>query len=160
MQAKLEAKILNLPVVNIAYQRHIGPYGPGIAKFWRDTFMPWCVANRVATHATFGIAHDDPQQTAPEKCRYDAGVEVARDFKASEPTYLTTLPGGYYAVAEFSGPASEIGAAWSALFREWLPANGWQVDNRPCFERYLPDTKFDAKTGAFECELCISVRPL
>jgi AraC family transcriptional regulator len=54
----------------------------------------------------------------------------------------------------------QVGEAWAALLRDWLPSSGLQLDARPCFEYYPKDAACDSQTGTFECEICIPVAPL
>ncbi|MFC5474896.1 AraC family transcriptional regulator [Paraherbaspirillum soli] len=159
-EINMNVRIIDLPEVKVAYQRHIGPYGAPVSAFWAETFKPWLQANALDDQTCYGIGHDDPSLTPPEKCRYDACVEVPDSFQATGKANLTTLPGGRYAVAQFKGTVPAIGDAWTEMLREWLPSSGMQFDARPCFERYSKDASFDPKTGEFECELCIPVRPL
>jgi len=157
----MEVTLIDRPPATVAYLRHLGPYGEPIARFWQETYVPWAVTNRLgADHARYGISHDDPSITAPEQCRYDACAEVATDFVATGGALKTTIPGGKYAVLEFKGTVEEVGDAWAALLRDWLPSSGLQLDSRPCFEYYPKGAHCDSRTGAFECEICIPVAPL
>ena len=144
----------------VVYLRHIGPYGAPIGTFWRDVVAPWMQTNGLVGRTRFGISHDDPAITAPEKCRYDACVEAPADFVGTGPYQHTVIPGGKYASARFSGTTSDIAEAWQALLRDWLPASGMQLDSRPFFEYYDTTAKFDPRTGVFECDLCIPVAAL
>jgi AraC family transcriptional regulator len=156
----MNVEVLALPAARIAYLRHIGPYGPAIGKFWRSTVEPWLNANDLMGRITYGVGHDDPAITAPDKCRYDAGVEVDAGFMLSGGANFITLPGGRYAVAQFVGNSSNIAAAWTEIFRDWLPGSGMQIDARPCFERYPAQGAMDPKTGLFSCEICVPVKAL
>jgi len=154
----MQVSIQQLPATRVAYMRHIGPYGPDVARFWSETFLPWRAAQGLEQAACFGIGHDDPSVARPDKCRYDACVAVPADFKAAAAVSLAELPGGRYAVARFEGRGSDISRAWTELLRDWLPASGLQIDGRPCFEHYPPGARHDPATGVFECEICIPVR--
>lgn len=156
----MNISIQTLPPVRAAYMRHIGPYGPSVARFWQEAFLPWRDAHGLGHATCFGIGHDDPFITSPEKCRCDACVEVPADFKVLSPASVTTLPGGRYAVARYQGNGTDIAYAWTRLMREWLPSSGMQVDSRPFFERYEGGAKRDQATGVFECTLCMPVKPL
>jgi AraC family transcriptional regulator len=156
MQVRLET----LKPVPIAYLRHLGPYGDTVGSFWQETVYPWMVANSLVDAPRYGISHDDPSITAPAKCRYDACVEVEEKALLSGNALRTTLPGGKYAVVNYSGTASQIGQAWSRLLREWLPGSGLQLDGRPCFEYYPPNAECDETTGHFTCKICVPVAPL
>jgi AraC family transcriptional regulator len=156
----MDVRIVTLEPARIAYLRHIGPYGPGVASFWPGTFMPWLQASGLGGRAMYGIARDDPAITDADKCRYDCGVEIPEDFAPPAPAVVDRLPGGRYAVAEYYGHGdAAMEAAYAGLLREWLPASGMQVDARPIFEYYPVDMRFDLETGEFGCRLCVPVRP-
>ncbi len=156
----MKVKIIERQPTRVAYMRHIGPYGAPIADFWKNTVYPWMFSNNLIGLARYGVSHDDPDITAPEKCRYDACVEVPPDFNPGSNVFMTSLPGGRYAATRFVGTAHEVVAVWSALLRDWLPASGFQLDARPFIEYYPTDGKFDPQTGAFECDLLVPVIPL
>ena len=159
-EIKMEVRIVDLPAVKIAYQRLIGPYGPQIGELWRGSVYPWMAAHGLDGQPRYGIGHDDPSVTAPDKCRYDACVEVPGDFQVTGQASLATLPGGRYAVMQFKGTAATIGDAWMSMCRDWLPSSGFQYDARPAFEYFSKQSTRDPVTGVFDCELCIPVCPL
>lgn len=159
-EIEMDVKLVNLPATRIAYMRHIGPYGESIHQFWKKTFLPWTAAQDLATQPCYGIAHDDPSITPADKCRYDAAVEIPENFVPEGHAMAMTLPGGRYAVAQFEGQVMTIGSAWSDLCRGWLAESGMTFDDRPSFEYYGAESKFDPETGILKCEICIPVRPL
>ena len=59
-----------------------------------------------------------------------------------------------------TGSAHDIGGAWDRVFSAWLPASGYQPDDRPCLEVYRGRPGVDAKAESFRCDLCLPVRPL
>ena len=157
----MKVELIDRQPATVVYIRHLGPYGEAVARFWRETYTPWAAMNRFdVDHARYGIAHDDPGITAPEQCRYDACAEVPPDFAPTGGALKKVIPGGKYAALRFSGTVGEIGEAWAALLRDWLPSSKLQLDCRPCFEYYPKGAACDAKTGKFECEICIPVIPL
>jgi AraC family transcriptional regulator len=145
---------------SVAYLRHVGAYGDAVGDFWRQTVFPWLHAQNLTGRSCFGIAHDDPSLTDTHHLRYDAAVELPTGTRPAVPALTMQLPGGRYAVQAFHGRSDEIGAAWDALLRDWLPDSGLQLDNRPCFEHYPGGAQVDADSGRFACELCIAVAPL
>jgi AraC family transcriptional regulator len=116
--------------------------------------------NELFGRERYAIAHDDPAITEPAKCRYDAGVVVGPEEVVSGQPLRTVLPGGRYACTRFEGTVDDVDAAWQRLISGWLPTSGLQLDARPMIEHYAVDAKFDAKTGVFDCKLCIPVAPL
>ena len=159
-EANMNVKLIERDPVCVAYLRYIGPYGEPISRFWQHTFYPWAVTHNLLNRPRYGISHDDPGVTAPKQCRYDAGVEVEPDFVPTDNVFKTTIAGGRYAALDFRGRVQDIGEAWTALVRDWLPSSGLQLDARPCFEYYSTDAEYDAQTGTFECKICIPVVPL
>jgi AraC family transcriptional regulator len=153
----MKVTLIERQPARVAYLRHVGPYGQPLFAFWSDVVYPWMATHNLVGKPRYGISYDDPSITAPEKCRYDACVEVPADFMASGQALTTTIPGGKYAATHFRGTAGEIVATWTAILRDWLPSSGMQLDARPCFEYYPTDTEFDAASGAFTCEIVIPV---
>ena len=156
----LHVTVATRPAVRLAYLRYQGPFGEPIGRFWQEEVYPWMVAHALLGAPRYGVSQDDPQVTAKTKCRYDAGVEVGKDFVPSQNAQIATLPGGLYACTKFKGQSAEIPETWERILREWLPASGYQLDARPCFEYYPPDGDYDEKTGAFSCELCSPIAKL
>jgi AraC family transcriptional regulator len=154
--------VKDLPSYRVAYMRHVGPYGAGgIPELWKR-LNAWIARHDLdgPDRITVGIAHDDPLVTPPERCRYDACVVVPPTFAADRLVNFTDVPGGKYAVTVFTGTPHEIGAAWNAFYRDWLPGSGYEPDDRPCLEIYRGSPAVAGRPGAFRCELCMPVRPL
>jgi AraC family transcriptional regulator len=158
--AAMKVKVVDRNPVNIAYLRHIGPYGKPLAKFWREEVYPWMQANGQVGQPRYGISLDDPTITTPDKCRYDAGVAVRGGITVPGESQTKTIPGGQYALAAFRGTVEQVSAAWEAMLRDWLPKSGMQLDARPFFEYYPTDSSFDSQTGIFTCDIAIPVAPL
>ncbi|MBV9879521.1 MAG: AraC family transcriptional regulator [Gemmatirosa sp.] len=159
---RMEVEIRTLLETRVAYMRYVGPYGAsGIPQTWQR-FGAWCEAHGLMQprRRMYGISHDNPEVTAPERCRYDACVEVDDAFVPQGEIGVQTIAGGRYACARFLGGADEIHDAWMRFLAEWLPDSHYQPDDRPAFELYERDFFVDAETGAFPCVLCLPVRPL
>ncbi len=159
-EISMDVRLIDLAAKRVAYLRRIGPYGPGIGTFWRATVLPWVRSHGLEHAVCYGVGHDDPGVTAPDRCRYDACVEVADGFQPGATADLATMPGGRYAAAAFRGDPATLGDAWIWLTRSWLPSSGLQCDDRPCFERFQAASALDGSAGQLVCELCIPVRPL
>jgi AraC family transcriptional regulator len=158
-EMNMKVRVVDFPATRVAYLRNVGPMGPTVGAFWRETVLPWLAANGLSDRPRYGMAVDDPATTAPDKMRYDACVEVPDDFVATKPAAIAVLPAGRFAVREFNGTPATITDAWNEAFR-WLPSSAMQIDPRPCIEYYPAKMPVDMKTGAFECELWVPVKPL
>jgi AraC family transcriptional regulator len=156
----MDVKIIDRKPTRIVYLRYVGPYGRPLATFWQTRVIPWMKTRGLMGREMIAIAHDNPNITAPEKCRCDVGVAIDEDFVAIGEEHITIVPGGRYAVAHFFDIPDRMPAVWQGLLRDWLPRSGMQLDGRPMFEHYPADARFDEKTGAFECEVTIPVAPL
>ncbi len=157
-ESSMAVTITTLPAARVAYMRHIGRYGPAVGDFWRDTFMPWLLAEGLAERPRYGIGRDDPCITPADNCRYDACVEVPDDFVARGAVGIAAMPGGRYAVTDFEGTPADLDVAYTELLRDWLPASGLQADGRPFYEYYPVGARYDARAGTFQCRLCLAVR--
>jgi AraC family transcriptional regulator len=161
-EVAMAVHVRDLPRYRVACMRYVGPYGAhGIPELW-VRLLKWIAAHELALDGrlTIGVAHDDPSITAPERCRYDAGVVVGADIRADGLVDIVDLPAGRCALSEFVGTAHDIQGAWDRVFRAWLPTSGYQPDDRPCVELYHGDPTVDARTRTFRCELGLPVRPL
>jgi AraC family transcriptional regulator len=141
--------------VRVAYLRYTGPFGEAIGRFWRGAVTPWLAEHGMLDCPRYGVTRDNPMSTPPDKCRYDACVELRRDLSLPDAGE-TVIPGGRYAITRFKGTGVEIGAAWVAFVGATLgdPAN--RLDAARCpFEHYPRGAHLDAKTGVFSCELCL-----
>jgi len=156
----VKVQIIERKPTQIAYLRHVGPYGQPIGTFWQTQVYAWMAANGLIGQPRYGISHDDPRVTAPEQCRYDAGCEIAANAIARGEAHRTIIPGGQYAALGFKGIVADFESAWNGLLRDWLPSSGLQLDSRPMFEYYPTDSKYDPATGVLECQLCVPVMPL
>ena len=159
-ESPMNIKLIDREPVHVAYLRKVGLYGPAIGLFWMSTVAPWMATNNLHARDRFGLALDDPATTAPSQCRYDACVASPEGEVLTGDPGRKVIPGGKYAALAFQGTGAEIGAAWDAILRDWLPRSGLQLDARPFFEHYPADGCYDAKTGAFSCNICIPVAPL
>ena len=150
--------ISDRPPVRVAYLRYTGPFGEPLGRFWRSKVAPWLADNGLLDCPRYGVSLDDPARTPPEKCRYDACVELPPGLSLPDAPE-TTLAGGQYAVTHFKGTGADIGAAWGEFLREFLADPTHRIDPaRQPFEHYPRGALFDERTGVFACELCLPVR--
>src|SRR5688572_11403444 len=116
---RMKIEIIERAPVRVAYLRYTGPFGEPLGKFWRATVAPWLADHGLVDCPRYGMPLDDSMNTPPEKCRYDACVELPRGLTLSDAE-SKTIAGGKYAVTTFKGTGAEIGAAWGAFVGECL----------------------------------------
>ncbi len=157
---EMNVKIEDLPKYRIAYMRQIGPYGPGNIEVMQK-LKRWAITRDLLDESSqiLGIAHDDPEVTLADKCRYDACIILPFEYELEKNVNETTLPGGKYAMFSVEHSAFAIGKLWEEIFAVWLPDSGYQIDDRHIFERYTGS--FDVTTlEPKSCEICIPVKVL
>lgn len=120
--------------------RFTGPYD-ACAPAWEQLMgFALTVPGVRLDRPTLGLVYDDPEITAPEKCRYDAAVEI--DAAAPVPALppgiaLRALAGGTYAVLMHEGAYDSILDSYVSLLGGWLPRQGWELADEPVVERYV-----------------------
>ena len=86
-----------------------------------------------------------------------AAVEVADFDQVPAGMHPLTIPEGLYAVFIHTGPASEGARTYEYIFRTWLPAVPFKVDDRPHFA--LMGDKYKNNDPESEEEIWIPVKP-
>jgi DNA gyrase inhibitor len=101
----------------------------------------------------FGIAHDNPQTTPPENCRYDACILLANEhFPANDNVQQGKIAGGKYAVFTVKHNAEAVEQAWAEIFPV-LSESGYLSDNtRPILECYSA-----VLVEQHLCEICVPI---
>lgn len=93
---------------------------------------------------TFGIAYDDPKQTAPEKYRFDICGSVTSEIPENPQGVKNgVIPGGRCAVVRHLGSHDRLDESAYYLYRQWLPESGEELRDSPIFFHNLnlmPDT--------------------
>lgn len=157
---KFKAEIREMPEMNVVYIRHRGPYnliGQAIEKI-----MKWSAARDLINFPDtkiISVYHDDPNITEKEKLRSDACITVPEGTETDGEVGSYVIPGGKFAVAHVEIGYDEFGEAWDRLVGEWIPENGFQSDNRLCYEICLNDPKKHPE-GKFVVDICEPVKPL
>ncbi len=148
-------KIENMPPYRIAYIRQIGPYGANNVQTMRK-LKSWAKVNDLLHDKSIilGIAHDDPEITNPDNCRYDTCIVVSDDYYFNhEYVDEGKIAGGNYAVFKISHTAEAVQKAWLEIFPQLLN-QGYQLDEaRPILERYIAEM-----VNNHYCEICVPIK--
>ena len=136
----MEARITSLESARVAFVRHVGPYTE-VGPAWQQVYA-WAGGRGLLGPDTraFGLCHDDPDTTTPERLRYDACIVVGPDVQAGDGVEVQDVAGGPYAVATHRGSYAKLGETYGGLMEEWLPANRFELaEERPALEIYRND---------------------
>jgi AraC family transcriptional regulator len=161
-KAAASVRIENMLRTTVAYVRHTGPYAGDAALFGRlfGRICQWAGPRGLLGPTTkyLTIYHDNPEITDEDKLRISVCVTVPDGTVGEGEIGVMVLDGGAYAAATFEIAPTEFGAAWNWFMANWMPASGYQPDDRPCFEICLKDPSTHPE-GKFLVELWESVRP-
>lgn len=147
------------PTYLVSY-RAVGPYEESASAAWTLMF-DWLDAHKLRGKVGrgFGFAHDDPRVTPPERCRYDACIDVPDGVSPATFEHMMPqrLPGGAYYRHRHVGSHSGISAAIRSIREMGIMRSGLMLaKGRPLLEIYLDDPKFCAREK-LRTDLCLPV---
>src|SRR6187402_1338816 len=85
-----------------------------------------------------------------------AAVEVADFSGVGDGMETLVIPPGLYAVFIYKGMPAAAESFFTAIFREWLPASAYELDDRPHFE--ILGDKYLNNDASSEEEVWIPIR--
>lgn len=137
LPARADVEIEERDDVRVAFVRHVGPYDR-VGEAW-GRLMQWAMQRGLfATGvAMYGLSHDDPDVTDPDRLRYDACITVPDDVDREGEVGIQVIPGGRHVRTLHCGPYDGLGAAYTELIGRWIPAHGYELRWSPCVEEYL-----------------------
>jgi len=163
-QEQIQVEVKEMPELNVAYVRHIGPY-QGDSELFESLFdklMKWAGPRgllRFPETQVLTVYHDDPKITDEGKLRTSACITVPKGTPTDGEISSMAVPGGKFAVASFEIAADEYEAAWDMLMGGWMPESGYQPDDRLCYELNHNDPK-EHPEHKHIVDICVPVRPL
>lgn len=86
----------------------------------------------------FAISHDHPALTPSSHCRYDACIALPRNHDVEFSLAKVIIPSGRYAIFPVEGPEASILDQYLEFYTVWMPQSGYEPDNFPVLEHYLP----------------------
>lgn len=162
MRPVVKPSVVYLRPRAVTFVRMFGPYEQSSGAAW-DELLAWLARRGLRDDVTvgYGLVHDDPRSTEPEKRRYDACVELSMSALAEVGGEMRAqyLPGGAFVRSRVSGGYEKISDVLSSMRDEWLPLLGLRIDRRrPVIAVYLSDPRF---VPANECkaDICLPVDP-
>ena len=105
-------------------------------------------------HAPFGVYRD---MNSDGEFEHVCAVEVAKIMKLPDGLVGLRVPAQTYLVFQHLDHASSLGATYSAIWNDWLPAHHRRTANGPSLERCM--AAFDPRTGLGGIEIWIPVEP-
>ncbi len=153
----MEVEVRELPSRRVATVRHVGPYNQISRAFARLGAIGGPAGLfRHPEVAMIALYHDDPEATAPEALRSDAGVIIPDSVPVPPGLDEQRIPPGRFATVLHRGPYEQLGDVWARALGEWLPASGFRMGSGPSFELYRNDPTNTPKER-LETEIWISL---
>jgi DNA gyrase inhibitor GyrI len=127
---KIDIEVTMLEPQRVAYMRHVGPYEMA-HRAWLD-FTRRLEKDGLPRKDSWliGVPMDNPQDTPPEKLRFDTCVTVDETYVPTKPVRVRTIVGGDYVVAR-NCPIMSLARGYEELFHSWLPKSGRTVRKAP-----------------------------
>lgn len=163
-EIKANVTIQEIPQIQVAYLRYIGPYAGNESLFKNlfDKLTAWAGARDLIHFPGtkfLTIYHDNPDITDKNKLRTDVCITVPMGTPAEGEIGMTVIPAGKNAVAHLEIFSSQYSEAWNAVYGGWMPESGYEPDDRPCYELYANDPK-DHPEGKYIIDIYAPVKPL
>lgn len=143
---KMEIEVKEIPEMEVAYVRHIGPYKWN-SQIFEELFWKLCSwagpqGLLDGKNKMLSVYFDDPSFTDDSKLRLEVCIEIPENTKVKWEIWKQVLQGWKYWVSrfEFKLP-EEYEKAWNEVYKEWLPKSWFGLDNRPAYEIYINDPK-------------------
>jgi AraC family transcriptional regulator len=125
-------------------QRYTAATNHAIPQQWQ-TFAPYLghVPGQRPDSGSLGVCYDfNPDDGS---FAYLSAVELQGATAVDAPLCRVDLPKARYLVFTIATHISTVGAAWAAIYNDWLPKSGLKIAAAPTFEFY--DGRFDPMTG-------------
>ena len=152
----MNVEIKEMPDLRVAAVRHTGPYNQIPVAFEQLGKIAGPAGLVQPGAAMLAIYHDDPETTAQDQLRSEAGIVVPEDTRLPNELVEEHIPAGKYACTVHVGPYEELGDTWARFMGEWLPASGHRVGSGASFEIYR-NTPMTAPKDQLVTELYISI---
>jgi AraC family transcriptional regulator len=156
----LNVEMQKFPSCCAAYIRDIGPYFSESNDRAFERLIQWAQAAEYSDAGArfIGVYWNNYKTTPPHECVFDACLIIPENVKEDGEVHIQTLPGGKFAVLHCEGTREQISAKRKRLFSDWLPASGFQQDDRPCFVIYYNNAKMNRR-GLSILDICLPVKP-
>jgi|SRR5215469_1776070 len=132
---QMKVEIVERRPLNVWAFRHRGPMAE-VQKTYNRLWQ-WQIDHGIAgrTNEAMGICYGDGE-AADDGFRYYAAIEWDEPVRAADGAERLEVPGGKYACYRLLGSYHGIPTAFGQLYGEWLPAKGYEPDDRPGLEIY------------------------
>jgi len=159
-ETPLSVAIKELPSYRVAYIRDIGPYRSESNARAMELLLGWALAKGFLDGSMrfMGACWNDPETTPPQECIFDACLTIPENVQDDGEVRIQYLPGGKLAVLHCEADWETISTIRKRLFNEWLPASGFQRDDRPLFFIHYNNHNMNRLKLAI-VDMCLPIKP-
>lgn len=144
--------IVERPTRQLRALRHVGSFAtiPHTHRQLRLRAGPRSISEK------WGASFGNPERA--ERFSYYAAIASPDPWPEDSDIETLEIPGGHYAVHRLVGPYTRINAAAQAIYTRWMPASGYEPDDRPTLEHYLDTSSRGIAPAALRTDLFIPIR--
>lgn len=154
---KVNAEVKEIPEIQVAYVRKVGPYTKETCEPAFVELMQWAYQrNYDGPGKVFAIYWDNPEVTPLEKCRFDTCIIAPDRTFPDGQVNVQTISGGPYVVCHFEIRPERIQQAWDDSFG-WLCDSGYECNDTPCYEVYHNNAA-EHPEGKWMMDICIPLK--
>ena len=143
--------IVKQPAQRLQALRHRGPFAT-IPHTHRRLYLH---AGSRSVTGHWGLSFGATE--GPDGYRYYAALASSDPWPADGEVERLDVPAGLYAVHRLAGPYTRINATVRALYARWLPASGYEPDERPMLEHYLSSAR-EVAPDQLRTDLMVPIR--
>jgi len=138
MELNLKPQIKLVKEKKVIYVQVVGKYEESAGEAWKQ-LVDFMKQEKLFSFGieSIGIGHDDPSVTESDKLRYDACMTIKKDVQPKGNVGVKAIKGGKYAIFKYKGPYTNLEQVYDYIFKNWLPASNFELEDKPCFEKYL-----------------------
>jgi AraC family transcriptional regulator len=130
-------RLVPIRPIHLAFIRQVGRYEDVDATIF-DELVTWHARRGgVGQPLLFGLGHDAPGTTAPERLRFDAAIRVPAPFEVDGRIAHQLLPGGLMAMTSHAGALATLAQAHEEIFARLMAMDGIRIIGLPVVEAYL-----------------------
>ncbi len=137
--SEMQVNIVEIPQIPIAVFEHRGAVS-GL-NYSIEKFIKWRKRTQlspIASSGTFGLAYDDPANTAADEFRFDICGEVSSPVPENQEGVVSkVIPQGRCAKILHHGSHDLMDEKIYYLYANWLPESSFELRDFPCFFKYL-----------------------
>lgn len=158
----MEAKTVTLEPMKVLSVKHVGSYFKIDTAFKKLADFVKEQDIKVSDARWLGVYFDDPESVPEEELRSEACVTIEEDIELPEDSDISIgeIPGGLYATTIHFGSYKGLGKSWGELYGEWIPQNGFNPGNTPCFEIYVKGCGETEDESEYLTDLYAPVEPV